>query len=398
MTNPLPSQGHKTRAGWRRLVSAQESGLLVVIALMMLGLTMATPSIRQTQRVFLPKDAAVSTIGDDLVVHTSGGERTYRAKDGYELVDSGDVKIVRRSIEVNKFLNRENLVGVATVSSFIAIMAVGMAGIIIMGGIDLSIGSVYALAAVVGAFALHELGPKASLTAALPTGLLLCCGMGGLCGMLNGLAIVGLRVHPFIITLGGMAVYRGIAFVLTQGQSIGDFPQSYTLGFFKYQMFDVNPVPMLFMVCIALAGALILSRTVFGRRTFAIGGNETAGRYAGVPVRRVKVLLYAIGGLLAGLAAAMRLGYYGAVSSDAGAGYELDVIAAAVVGGASLSGGRGSALGAMLGAVVIQLIENGIVVLEIDSNYKLIIIGLAIIVAVVVDQAKNKLTGTARSP
>jgi ribose transport system permease protein len=193
-----------------------------------------------------------------------------------------------------------------------------------------------------------------------------------------------------------MAVYRGIAFVLTKGQSIGDFPQAYTLGFFKYQAFDVNPVPMLFMIAVAVAGALVLRQTVFGRRTFAIGGNETAGRYAGVPVGRVKVLLYAIGGLLAGLAAAMRLGYYGAVSSDAGSGYELDVIAAAVVGGASLSGGRGSALGAMLGAVVIQLIENGIVVLEIDSNYKLIIIGLAIIVAVVVDQTKNRLTGPAR--
>ena len=370
--------------------------MLVVIALMMLGLTLATPSIRQTQRVFLSSDAQVTPSGDDIIVRTGGHEHTYRAKDGYELIDSGDTKIIRRTVEVNKFLNRENLVGVATVSSFIAIMAVGMAGIIIMGGIDLSIGSVYALAAVVGAFALHELGPKAAAPVAIPTGLLLCCGIGGLCGMLNGAAIVGLKVHPFIITLGGMAVYRGIAFVLTKGQSIGDFPQAYTLGFFKYQAFDVNPVPMLFMIAVAVAGALVLRQTVFGRRTFAIGGNETAGRYAGVPVGRVKVLLYAIGGLLAGLAAAMRLGYYGAVSSDAGSGYELDVIAAAVVGGASLSGGRGSALGAMLGAVVIQLIENGIVVLEIDSNYKLIIIGLAIIVAVVVDQTKNRLTGPAR--
>src|SRR5262249_3087614 len=153
---------------------------------------------------------------------------------------------------------------------------------------------------------------------AIPVGLLLCCGIGSLCGMLNGAAIVGLRVHPFIITLGGMAVYRGIAFVLTKGQSIGDFPSSYTLGFFKCQVMDVNPVPMVFMIVTALAGALVLRHTVFGRRTFAIGCNETAGRYAGVPVGRVKILLYGIGGLLAGLAAAMRLGYYGAVSSDAG--------------------------------------------------------------------------------
>jgi ribose transport system permease protein len=365
----------------------------VVIALMMLGLTLATPTVRQMQRVYLDEDAQVSMSGDDIVVKSDGHERIYRAKNGYELVDAGDQKIVRRIVEVNKFLNRENLVGVATVASFIAIMAVGMSGIIIMGGIDLSIGSVYALAAVVGAFALHALGPEANGGVAIPVGLVVCCGIGGLCGVLNGAAIVGLRVHPFIITLGGMAVYRGIAFVLTTGQSIGDFPVAYTLGFFKSETMGVNPVPMLFMIAIAAAGAAMLSSTVFGRRTFAIGGNETAGRYAGVPVGRVKILLYGIGGLLAGLAAAMRLGYYGAVSSDAGTGYELDVIAAAVVGGASLSGGRGSALGAMLGAVVIQLIENGIVVLDINSNYKLIIVGLAIVVAVVVDQAKNRLTG-----
>lgn len=360
---------------------------------MMIGLTIATPSIRQTQRVPLPAAAEIVQQGDDIVVKTSSGEHRYHGKDGYELIDAGDEKMLKHTVEVNRFLNKENLVGVATVASFIAIMAVGMSGIIIMGGIDLSIGSVYALAAVVGAVALHKLGPAASVAAALPVGLLVCCGIGAACGALNGSAIVGLRVHPFIITLGGMAIYRGVAFVLTEGQSIGDFPVSYTLGFFKTQFMGVNPVPMLFMIAVAVAGAAVLSRTVFGRRTFAIGGNEIAGKYAGIPVGRVKIMLFAIGGLLAGLAAAMRLGYYGAVSSDAGAGYELDVIAAAVVGGASLSGGRGSAFGAMLGAVVIQLIENGIVVLEIDSNYKLIIVGFAIILAVVVDQAKHRLTG-----
>lgn len=375
-----------------RALSAQESGLIVVIALMVIGLTLATKTIDRTDRIPIPPTAAVSQQGDDIIVKGDTGEQRYSVKDGYELLDSGDARILKHAIKVNKFLNKENLVGVATVSSFIAIMAVGMSGIIIMGGIDLSIGSVYALAAIVGAFALQKLGTEASLSTALPVGLLVCCVVGAACGALNGTAIVGLRVHPFIITLGGMAIYRGIAFVFTKGESVGDFPHSYTLGFFKSQVGGVNPVPMLFMVVVAIAGATVLSGTVFGRRTFAIGGNETAGRYSGVPVGRVKICLYAIGGLLAGLSAAMRLGYYGAVSSDAGAGYELDVIAAAVVGGASLSGGRGSAFGAMLGAVIIQLIDNGIVVLEFNPNYKLIIVGLAIIIAVVVDQAKYRLT------
>jgi ribose/xylose/arabinose/galactoside ABC-type transport system permease subunit len=390
-----PSRLHKpgTRSRWIRLASAQESGLFVVIVLMMLGLAFASPSIRQTHRVAIPAGATVAAAGEDVVVTTSAGSsRTYLAREGYELRDSGEEPVLRRTVEVNKFLNKENLVGVATVASFIAIMAVGMSGIIIMGGIDLSIGSVYALAAVAGAFAMNALGPAASLAEALPIGLLVCCGAGAACGAINGAAVVGLRVHPFIVTLGGMAVYRGIAFVLTKGQSIGDFPASMTLGFFKKMIGGVNPVPMIFMVAVAVAGAIVLRLTVFGRRTFAIGGNETAGRYAGIPVGRVKITLFTLAGLLAGLAALIRLGYYGAVSSDAGQGYELDVIAAAVVGGASLSGGRGSAFGAMLGAVVIQLIENGIVVLGIDSNYKLIIIGLAIIIAVVVDQAKQRLT------
>jgi ribose/xylose/arabinose/galactoside ABC-type transport system permease subunit len=391
---PLPSRRNDgVRSRWIRLASAQESGLLVVIFLMMLGLTLATPDINQTQRVEIPAGATVqSTNGDTVVTTTDGASRTYFARDGYELRDSGAEPILRRSVAVNKFLNKQNLVGVATMASFIAIMAVGMSGIIIMGGIDLSIGSIYALAAVAGAFAMHKLGQQAPLATALPVGLAVCCGVGAACGALNGAAVVGLRVHPFIVTLGGMAIYRGVAFVLTEGQTVGDFPGSLIHGFFKMPILGVNPVPMMCMILVSITGALVLRLTVLGRRTFAIGGNETAGRYAGIPVGRVKIIVFMLAGMLAGLAALIRLGYYGAVSSDAGQGYELDVIAAAVVGGASLSGGRGSAFGAMLGAVVIQLIENGIVVLEIDSNYKLIIIGLAIIIAVVVDQAKQRLT------
>ncbi|MBX3357612.1 MAG: ABC transporter permease [Phycisphaeraceae bacterium] len=357
----IDSAGGNGRGFFRVVLGAQEFGLVVVIALMVLGLTFTSGSIERRDR------------------------------------ETGE------TYQVNKFLNKDNLVGIAKDSSFIAVMAVGMAGVIIMGGIDLSVGSMYALAAVVGATVLKWLessgggggggGPGVSGWVAIPLGVAVCCGAGALCGVVNGLATVGLRVHPFIITLGGMAVYRGIAFVLTKGQSISEFPISYTTHGFKATLWGVNPVPMLVMVVVALCGAAVLTRTTFGRWTFAIGGNETAAKYAGVSVGAVKVALFTICGALAGLSAAMLLGYYGTAASNAGTGYELSVIAAAVVGGASLSGGRGSAIGAMLGALVIQLIDNGIVVLGIDSNYTNIVIGMAIVLAVVVDQTKHRLSG-----
>jgi len=143
-------------------------------------------------------------------------------------------------------------------------------------------------------------------------------------------------------------------------------------------------------------GAFVASKTTFGRRTFAIGGNEVAARYAGVPVGAVKIALFTIGGVVAGLAAAIGLGYFGSATSDSARGYELGVIAAAVVGGASLSGGRGSILGAVLGAIIIQLIENGFDVLGYNTNYKQIVLGLAIILAVLVDQSKQRWFGARR--
>ena len=379
--------------------------MVLVIAAMVLVLTFLTKDITRRDRTVLPATVQVQTEGNDFVVTRDGIRSVVRGSDGYTMAEGPDgAHILIRTYTVNRFLNAENLVGVAKEASFIAVMAVGMAGIIIMGGIDLSIGSIYALAGVFGGMALHSLqaayaqegGTSPPWLIAVPVGLLVPCLVGAGCGAINGIGTVGLRVHPFIITLGGMAIYRGIAFVITKGQSISEFPDTFTTGLFRASIGGVNPVPLGLMLLVGVAGEFVLRRPVFGRQTFAIGGNEVAARYAGVPVGRNKVVLYTLGGFAAGLSAAMMLGYYGAVSSAAGTGYELDVIAAAVVGGASLSGGRGSALGAMLGAIIIQLINNAITVLEIDENFKQIIIGLAIVIAVVVDQAKNRLSGPGR--
>lgn len=357
-----------SRSFARRVFAAQESGLVLVIILLMAALT-----------IF-------------------GGTKVKRV-----IGEDGEVT----KISVNRFLDVENLVLLAKDASFIAIMAVGMTAVIVLGGIDLSVGSIYALAALLGAMALRALQSRwlhlpadvsvpseggAPLWIALLVGLGVCCSVGAAAGAANGSLIVGLRVHPFIITLGTMAAFRGVVFVTTGGLSITGIPDSFSSKFFKAEMWGVYPVPLLVMLAVMLAGHLVLTRLVVGRHMFAIGGNETAASYAGIPVGRVKIIVHTLCGLLAGLSASVYLGYYAAFEPNAGNGYELSVIAATVIGGASLSGGRGSALGAVLGAVLIQLITNAMIILNIDSSYTNIVMGGAIVVAVVMDQTKSRMS------
>jgi ribose/xylose/arabinose/galactoside ABC-type transport system permease subunit len=288
-------------------------------------------------------------------------------------------------VKLNKFLNAETLTQIAKDTSFFAIMAVGMTVVIITAGIDLSVGSVYALASVAGAIYMNQFGSDGSPWMAC-VGVLVTLGVGLLCGFLNGIMTVGFNVHPFIITLGTMAIYRGIAFVSTNGQSIGDFPQSFRDFVRQGVIGDLSLVPLIVMVLVCVLGGIFLARMTIGRRIYAIGGNETASRYSGIRVGRIKLLAYTISGLTAGIGAVLALGYYGAGSSGDGQGYELTVIAAAVVGGASLVGGKGSALGAVLGAVILQMISTGMIILGIPQNYSQIVTGAVVITAVLLDQ------------
>jgi ribose transport system permease protein len=288
-------------------------------------------------------------------------------------------------VKLNKFFNAETLTQIAKDTSFFAIMAVGMTMVIITAGIDLSVGSVYALASVAGALYMNQFGSNGSPGMAC-VGVLVTIGVGILCGFANGIMTVGFNVHPFIITLGTMAIYRGIAFVSTNGQSIGDFPQSFRDFVRQGIIGDLSLVPLIVMVLVCVLGGIFLARMTIGRRIYAIGGNETASRYSGIRVGRIKLLAYTISGLTAGIGAVLALGYYGAGSSGDGQGYELTVIAAAVVGGASLVGGKGSALGAVLGAVILQMISTGMVILGIPQNYSQIVTGAVVITAVLLDQ------------
>jgi ribose transport system permease protein len=271
-------------------------------------------------------------------------------------------------------------------------MAVGATIVIISGGIDLSVGSVYALAGVLTAMMLRSMS-GANASALVFVALAASIGIGIACGAINGALVVGLRVHPFIITLGTMWIVRGVAFVASNAESIlvpGALTRvakaSLGLGDALY------PVPMLVMLLVAAAGSVYLTRTVHGRHVFAVGGNAEASRFSGVPIARVTMRVYIIAGLTAGVAAFMGASFYGSASCADATGYELYVIASAVVGGASLSGGKGSAVSALLGALLIVLIRQSIRTLHFDQNYEWIIIGCAIIIAVVLDQASARLT------
>jgi len=363
----------------RHFFRFQESGLLLVIVVLGLLLTVFSGSVR----------TPVFEIGSD-----GARQRVFTANAAGERTPA--------FVEKNKFFNAQNLAQLAKDTSFIAIMAVGMSIVIIAGGIDLSVGSIYALASVLGALTFQHFGPDGSAAGTAPwlavsLGALACVGTAAACGLVNGSLIVSLRVHPFIITLGAMAILRGIAFVATKGQSVGGFPPLFRELVRKETSGGLSLVPLGVMLVVLLVGWIFLSRLAAGRRVYAVGGNELATRFSGIRVGRVKLGVYLLSGLAAGVSALIALGYYGSASSGDGQGYELNVIAAAVVGGASLTGGRGTALGAVLGALIIQMISSGIVILGIDQNYSQIIIGTVVIAAVVLDNfntwlAKRRLT------
>jgi ribose/xylose/arabinose/galactoside ABC-type transport system permease subunit len=287
---------------------------------------------------------------------------------------------------VNNFLNAHTLIQMATDASTFAIMGVGATMVIIAGQIDLSVGSVYALAGVAMAMVLRAAGPMNPLLT-MVVGLGVCIAVALACGLANGIMSVGLGVHSFIITLGTMWILRGVAFVISHAESIlvpmplTNFAKA-SLGLGQ----SLSPVPLLAMLAVAGIGAIYLTRTVMGRHVFAVGGNPEASRFSGLRVNRIRLGVFIWSGITAGVAAFLGASFYGSATSSDGTGYELYVIASAVVGGASLTGGKGSALSAMLGALLIVLIRQSIRTLHLDQNYEWIIIGAAMIAAVVLDQ------------
>lgn len=303
--------------------------------------------------------------------------------------DLKDVTILKPSSRTwPVFLTRDNLLNIASQIAVIAILAIGMTLVIIAGGIDLSVGSLLALSAVVTTLIIRDAfgGEKASsmqmMLAALG-GIGLCAASGWLAGGI----ITRLRMPPFIVTLAMMLVGSGLAYRLADNQSVYQVPGSFIwLG----RGADLMNVPnaVVLMLLLYAAAHVMMTQTAFGRHLYAVGGNAEASLVSGVPVKRVTVMAYALCGLLAGLGGVVMASQLKSGSGTFGAKYELYAIAAAVVGGASLSGGRGTMPGTLIGAFIIAVIQNGMNLTNVESNTQNIVLGLVILAAVAMERRK----------
>jgi ribose transport system permease protein len=282
------------------------------------------------------------------------------------------------------FLTVSNLLNVAEQAAIIAIVAVGMTFVIITGGIDLSVGSVLAFAGVVMASALHAGAP-------VPLALAVALGTGLFCGLLNGALITVGRLPPFIATLGMMSVARGTALMFTEGRPVSGFAG----GFRSLATGEVLgiPVSVVIMVGVYVVAHVVLTRTKLGRYTYAIGGNEEAALLSGVNVRFYKAAVYGISGMLSGLAAVILTARLNSAQPIAGMMYELDAIAATVIGGTSLLGGEGTVVGTLIGALIMAVLRNGLNILGVSSFVQQVVIGSVIIAAVLIDMWLKRRAG-----
>jgi len=291
--------------------------------------------------------------------------------------------------QTDTFLTSRNIFNNLLFFSWIAIAAFGETMVVITAGIDLSVGSVMAFAG----FAAAWLLTYPPLVEALPeTPLVILAVVGGLIagvlvGLVNGTLITRFRLPPFIATLGTLSIARGITFGATSGWPIRDLPESFML----IGQYNVNvakwevPLPVILMLGVAILAALFLSQTINGRHIYAVGGNEEAVRVSGANPKRVKMLVYTLCGLLAGLAGLIMTSRLGVAAPDAARGYELDIIAAVVIGGTSLFGGEGSILGTLIGAAILQVLRNGFVLLKLPAYWQPAAVGTVIILAVMFD-------------
>ena len=267
------------------------------------------------------------------------------------------------------------------------LIALAMTFVIITGGIDLSVGSTMAIAAVVLGLAWAEW--HLPIWAAVGVALV----AGGLAGAVNGLVITRIGVPPLMATLATMAGFRGIAIGLSQAQPVSDFPDSFLAIGNTYVPLGGGvavPAQLFIFALVAIVAGVLLSRTVLGRHTYAVGHNEVAARYAGINVRSVKLGIYAAAGCIAALAGVISVSQFSTAKADAGSGMELFVITACVLGGIDIYGGRGSILGAVLGVLTISVVDNGLQLAGVGSEMRAIAVGLMLIVAVVLGQLGRK--------
>ena len=289
--------------------------------------------------------------------------------------------VVVISVLNTAFLDLSNLLNLLRQVSINGLIAFGMTFVILTGGIDLSVGSILALSSAFTAILITSgLDPIVALIVGVLGGFLL--------GVFNGVLITYGSMAPFIATLATMTIFRGLTLVITDGNPITDLGDSYLFQLFGKGYFFGIPVPAVTMVIVFIVLAIILQKTTFGRHTYAIGGNEVASKISGIKVNKVKILIYGISGLMSALAGAILTSRLNSAQPTAGTSYELDAIAAVVLGGTSLTGGKGRIVGTLIGVLIIGVLNNGLNLLGVSSFYQQVVKGIVILIAVLIYRKK----------
>ena len=289
------------------------------------------------------------------------------------------VLIIFFSIASPFFLSFANFENIGRQTALVSIVAVGMAFVIISGEFDLSVGSTMALAGVVAAIAMRSIAPFWLV------GLVAGLGTGAIVGLVNGYLTTRLRIPSFLITLGSLSVARGIVLLVTDTRPVIISNQAYFKIFGEGHFLGL-PTPIAWTILIIALGTAVLHYSSFGREVYAAGGNATAARYSGINVDRVKVIGLTLAGTLAGFAGLILSARSHAARPDVGAGLELDVITAVILGGAALSGGRGTIFGALIGSLIIGILNNGLVLIGVDPSLQIVVKGLIIWISVSVSR------------
>lgn len=289
--------------------------------------------------------------------------------------------IIMISVLNPAFLDLSNLLNLLRQISINGLIAFGMTFVILTGGIDLSVGSILALSsACIALMITSGVDPIIAIILGVLIGFIL--------GVVNGLFVTKGNMAPFIATLATMTIFRGLTLVVTDGNPITNLGDNYLFQLFGKGYFFGVPVPAVTMTIVFIVLFILLHKTTFGRHTYAIGGNEIASKISGIKVNRVKILIYGISGLMSALAGAILTSRLNSAQPTAGTAYELDAIAAVVLGGTSLTGGKGRIVGTLIGVLIIGVLNNGLNLLGVSSFYQQVVKGVVILIAVLIDRKK----------
>lgn len=281
----------------------------------------------------------------------------------------------------NRFLTLNNMLNIFQQASINLCVAVGMTFVIITGGIDLSVGSVMALSGMIMA-QMMERGVAPII------GVILGLALATLLGALNGVLIAKLKLQPFLVTLGTMSAYRGLTLIISNGLPVRSFSSAYVN--FMSSLNGFIPLPIIISLVLAICAMIVLKYFKFGQYLLAVGGNEEATRLSGINTDKIKIITYGFSGFASAVAALIFLGRLAAADPQAGNGYEMNAIAAAAIGGASMAGGKGSIVGTIIGCLILQTLNNGLTLMNVQSFYQTFAIGVIVLVATIIDRYSSK--------